>query len=211
MVSRLIVERGASVRWAVAERPMDIESGDRSFVAITEIGMTIAVLDALGHGKGAADTARTALAALHRHAALSPESLVRACHADMLGTRGAAVSLAFFPFAEPTMQWLGVGNVSGFFYCSRLAGFSPQSLLLSGGVIGYILPPLRNALVDVHSGDLIVLSTDGIDEVYADDPFLADACPGCDPQEIADYLLRRYGRKNDDALVLVARCEDMGI
>jgi hypothetical protein len=40
-------------------------------------------------------------------------ALVGACHEALSGTRGVAMSAAYFAAGEQTMTWLGVGNVEG--------------------------------------------------------------------------------------------------
>jgi hypothetical protein len=62
------------------------------------------------------------------------------------------------------------------------------------------LPSLRKETLPVRRGDVLLLATDGVDRSFADWPDLVGS-----PQDIADRILARYGREDDDALVLAAR------
>jgi hypothetical protein len=71
---------------------------------------------------------------------------------------------------------------------------------LRGGVVGYQLPALRASVRPISPGDLLVFATDGIRAEFAQGLVLGDP-----PQQIADGILARHLKGNDDALVLVAR------
>jgi negative regulator of sigma-B (phosphoserine phosphatase) len=98
------------------------------------------------------------------------------------------------------MTWIGVGNVEGaLFRIDRNAARPRDALMLRSGVVGYQLPPLRAATHQVHAGDVLLLVTDGISSGYYNRSPVGHAT-----QETADDILKRCGRPNDDALVLVA-------
>jgi hypothetical protein len=99
------------------------------------------------------------------------------------------------------MRWLGVGNVEGWLYRGG-SGTPPkrESLLLRGGVVGYRLPPLRDSVVSVKAGDVLIFATDGIAAIDSNGLRLTDR-----PAAIADGILARFARGTDDALVLVGR------
>jgi hypothetical protein len=111
------------------------------------------------------------------------------------------LTLASLHTREGTLSWLGVGNVE-----ARLLRADPkinpqsESVLLRGGVVGYQLPALRASVQPISPGDLVVFATDGIRPGFAQGLALGDP-----PQQIADGILTRYFKGNDDALVLVAR------
>jgi hypothetical protein len=72
--------------------------------------------------------------------------------------------------------------------------------LLRGGLVGYQLPALAASVVPVAAGDLLILATDGIHPAFEDGINLNET-----PRQIADNILSRHLKGNDDALVLVAR------
>lgn len=181
--------------------PGESVSGDAYVLQPTSRGTFIAVLDALGHGAEAAEAAAVARRCLEEEAHSSLLGLMARCHQRLQGTRGVVMSLAFFDSLEPSLTWLGVGNVAGVLL-RRDAHVIPgqEVLLLRGGVLGDHLPRLQAAILPIGAGDTLVMATDGIRGGFADHLPLEGR-----PREIADHILRHHYRGGDDALVLVAR------
>jgi negative regulator of sigma-B (phosphoserine phosphatase) len=192
-----------TIAWGVADRALagQAESGDLHVVVPVASGVAVAVIDGLGHGSEAAEAARVAAATLTTHAEKSLADVLQRCHEALRRTRGAVISAASFDTALATLSWTGVGNVDGMLYRgSPEAKPAREALLLRGGVVGFSLPPLRVSELAVSPGDTLVLATDGISSGFKHESM-------CDRpvQDVADGLLDRYGKPNDDALVLVAR------
>lgn len=193
-----------TVEWAVAGRalPGQRVSGDRSVVLDAGGGSVLfAVLDGLGHGAAAADASDRAAQVLAENRAEPLDVLLLLCHRAMSDTRGAAVSLALFD-SRDRVHWLGVGNVE-----SRIVSAAPgkpairATVLLTGGIVGYLLPPnLQPQTVPVRPGDLLLMSTDGITSNFADAIDLSKPTA-----EITGEILARHAKDTDDALVLAAR------
>ncbi len=197
------MDRAAVIDWGVATLtlPGERESGDLHLVKPVRAGVLVSVVDGLGHGAEAAAAARAAVAALSRHAQESVLPLLQRCHQALAGTRGAVVSVALFDRADGSMTWLGVGNVEGvLLYADAGERRGRERLVTRGGIVGSELPPLRAEVLAVAPGDTLILATDGIQSGFADD--LAVEAP---PQQLADQILTRSGKRTDDALVLVAR------
>jgi negative regulator of sigma-B (phosphoserine phosphatase) len=189
------------IEWGVAglSLPGQAESGDLHLVKPFTDGVLVAVVDGLGHGDEAAAAAKTAITTMESCADHSLVAVARQCHEALMRTRGVVMSLAFLNALDNTMTWLGVGNVEGVLLRADPRGMR-ESLLLRGGVVGYQLPPLRPSVVALSRGDTLILATDGIHSGFTEGLNL------CDPaQEIADQILASYGKRTDDALVLVAR------
>lgn len=192
-----LIEWGVAVQ-AFSKQP---ESGDGYLVESYPRGVLVAVVDGLGHGPRAAVVAKTAVAALEGHAHETVDLLIKRCHQELLGTRGAVMSLAAFSARDEAMTWVGVGNVAGLLLRADQKAARPREALLSrGGVVGYHLPSLYPAVLSIYPGDTLVFATDGLRSGFTGGVVLGDS-----PQEIADHLLETYGRSTDDALVLVAR------
>jgi negative regulator of sigma-B (phosphoserine phosphatase) len=186
--------------WAGAALEGD-ESGDLHVVVALPHGALLAVIDGLGHGPEAADAARTAATILRDDAGFAVQELLERCHEGLRGTRGAVMSLVALDSRSSTIDWFGVGNVEGLLFHVDGAGRrSHQAISARGGVLGYRLPPVKIGTLRVFSGDVLVLASDGI---RAD--FALELPLEWEPQAIADWLLARYGKASDDALVLVAR------
>lgn len=206
---------GPVIASAVAERayPGLPVSGDKHVIKQIPQGVLVAVVDGLGHGPDAAWAAQTATTTLERYAGEEPSALVQRCHEALRRTRGVAMSLAFCHLNARLMTWLGVGNVEGLLLrCPANAADSAstatnpprEALLLRGGVVGYQLPPLRPSTLSIGPGDVLALATDGIRSEFAQS--LASALRySASLQSAADATLARYGRQNDDALILIVR------
>lgn len=191
------------IEWGVASRSLDCdgESGDYYAVKLIQSGALLAVVDGLGHGKQAAESAKLAVSTVCEHTENSIPSIFVRCHEQLKGTRGVVMSLALFNAANRTMTWAGIGNVEGLLIRRRIdSAARANSLMLGSGVIGYRLPHVRASIKTVSPGDFVILSTDGIRTGF--DEGLNLRSP---PQQIADSILASHRRDDDDALVLVAR------
>lgn len=191
------------IEWAVAGRalPGQDVSGDRCVVLDTGTGSVLfAVLDGLGHGTAAAAAVDRASRVLSEHRSEPLDVLMVLCHRAMSDTRGAAVTLALFGAQEA--QWLGVGNVDSQVVTAGPTGPRISATVLqSGGIVGYRLPPnLQPQTVPVRPGDLLLMSTDGV---------VVEPAAGIDlaasTADIARALVDRHAKDTDDALVLAAR------
>jgi negative regulator of sigma-B (phosphoserine phosphatase) len=177
----------------------ETESGDLYIVQEYNDGVLIGAIDGAGHGAEAASAARLALATLTEHVYESPISLMLRCHAALKGTRGAVMTLACCHLHDWTVTWLGVGNVDAVLFHGQV-GDAPARVVLRGGVVGYQLPPLRAEVLPLRPFDTLVMTTDGIEEHFADALSLEGT-----PQQIAERILNRHRKGTDDALVLVVR------
>lgn len=193
------------IEWARAGRPLPTEytSGDRGIaVDIGGEAALFGVVDGLGHGPDAASAALRAVDVVQRGASERLDVLVQLCHRELAGTRGVAMTLARVDFAANTLAWAGVGNVTADLVAKAPTGVQVRaSARLAAGIVGYRIPEIGPAeVVSLRTGDLIVLSTDGIVEDYLDHiDFAAPAVV------IAEELLRKDAKETDDAMVLVAR------
>ena len=181
--------------------PGENVSGDRHVAASAARGLTIAVIDGLGHGPEAASAAGRAAEVVEGHPGAQPEELVRRCHEALQGTRGAAITIASIDAESEELVWLGVGNVQATVLQPELADHRGREWVpLRGGVVGYLLPALRTGRVPLQRGDVLVLATDGVRPVFGGWP-----APNQAPAAVAERILDEQGRDSDDALVLVAR------
>ena len=164
-------------------------------------GALVAVVDGLGHGDEATSAALTAVAMLRENAGLPVVALVQRCHQALIQTRGAVVTVASFNSLEGTLSWLSVGNVAGLLLRANRKAIPPiESAILRGGLVGYQLPALRASVIPVSTGDLLLLASDGISSGFEQGVIATDR-----PQEIADRIMSRHFKGNDDALALVVR------
>ncbi len=191
------------IEWSVASRPLagQAVSGDLHVVKFFDDCVLIGVIDGVGHGDEADKAAHVAKGVLENHANESTISLMRECHVALNQTRGAVITLAVLNFEENAMNWLGVGNVEG-----RLFRADPniipghENILLRGGLVGYQLPSLQASVLPISRGDLLVFATDGLHAGFDQRINLMET-----PKQIADGIMKRHFKGNDDALVLAVR------
>ncbi len=199
-------ERLKLIEYGLAGMPLkgqDI-SGDSYIIKPFQSGILMAVTDGLGHGYEAAQASNAAIATLKNHAGEPIIPLVTRCHEALKGTRGVVMSIASFNSTNNIMTWLGVGNVEVILLREEGNKLSKKSPLLRGGVLGYQLPPLREAALPVMRGDTLIFVTDGIRSSFEGGIRISDT-----PQQIAESIMTKSARGTDDALVLVVRyiCE----
>jgi serine phosphatase RsbU (regulator of sigma subunit) len=190
------------IDWGVASRAMAGEgaSGDLAVVLPFEAGVLVAALDGVGHGNEAAAAAWAADKVLRGQPDAPVVDLIERCHAALIGTRGVVMSLASFSAHEGTLAWSGVGNVEGMLV--RADGHPTprrEALLLRGGVVGFNLPPLAASVLPVAPGDTLTFATDGVHSSFG-----TGLRSTLSPQRLAETILARHAKGNDDALALVA-------
>ena len=197
-------DRVSFLEWGVSvgTLPGQERSGDAYVVRRhPDGGATVAVVDGLGHGPDAAAAAARAAAILADGSPQSVIGMARRCHDALARTRGAVMNIATFSTADDTMSWLGIGNVEGVLMRSDPAARPRiESILARSGVVGLRMPLLRASVTTVAAGDFLVFATDGVRPEFTER--LASEMSA---QHLADAILKEYGRRDDDALVLVAR------
>ncbi len=188
-----------SIVWGVATRPKEGQSvsGDVYVLEHHDQVALAAVIDGLGGGEEAAHAATLAARVLRN----SPEQplplLMQQAHTALHGTRGAVIGMLRLDCAASKLAFMGVGNV-GIYAASQLS-IKPIS---KNGILGYRLPTLLQLEYSYNSGDTFVLYSDGISSQFLAERDLNFAG---EPQYLADTILARYGKLNDDATVLVVR------
>src|SRR6185295_9531800 len=202
-MSTTAFQRSPFLEWGVATQPIPGETGcgDLHLVKPYDNGALVAVVDGLGHGDEAIAVSRIAIQVLEEQAGQSLITLVKRCHEALINTRGVVLTLASFNTLDGTVSWLSVGNVAGVFLRADITAVPySETALLRGGVVGYQLPPLSASVFTVAPNDLLILATDGIRNSFDQSVLLTGA-----PQQIADDVMNRHFKGNDDGLVLVVR------
>jgi phosphoserine phosphatase RsbX len=174
-------------------------SGDVAVFAPIPGGGLACLIDGLGHGPEAADAAETCADVVRANAEAPPRELLDRCHQALLDSRGVVMTAAWFDLERGRLAWAGVGNVD-----ARLVRSGPELreevALVFGGVLGYRMPKVRVATMDLARGDLLVMITDGIEAAIS--PGLAG---GGAAQAMAERIFATHGKGTDDALVVVIR------
>jgi len=198
-----VAARNLKIDTAFATLPLpgQAESGDLSLIKRVGKGTLIAVVDGLGHGEDAASAAHAAVGALDRYAREPLADLVKRSREALVGLRGVVLGLAYLDPQAAHMTWLGIGNIGGILLRADSGGRPSRiTLVPNAGFIGGEQTHPTTRSVPLALGDTVVLYSDGIRDGFADSLVLANS-----PQEIADFVITRHAKGNDDALVLVAR------
>lgn len=196
--------RCGDLQWAVCASPYPRQrrSGDAFLVHGTDDRVVVAVVDGLGHGEEAADVAEQAVASVREAAGKAPVDCVTACHRDLRGSRGVALTVVAIDPLAGQLAWVAVGNVEAAVLRRGRNGqpMSRSTVPLRGGVVGDRLPPLRDSTASIAPGDLLLCATDGLAPAFLNSVDVSLA-----PPVLARRLHAAYARADDDSLVLVAR------
>jgi negative regulator of sigma-B (phosphoserine phosphatase) len=180
----------------------EVECGDQYLVKELPDIILLAVVDGLGHGHDAAYAAETAIATIDANAHESIETIFNLCHTALSSTRGAAISIVQINSTQHSLKYKCVGNVIGTYWSiDENSRPSKNSFFLEGGVVGYRLPnsvPVKELIS--HSGDTLILATDGIKKQFELEPPTWGSAAS-----IAQNIFSNYRNNKDDGLLLVAR------
>jgi phosphoserine phosphatase RsbX len=155
----------------------------------------IAVIDALGHGPGAALAAQVAIEALADvQLTNGVQSVIDKVHDKLHGTRGAAAMVCIWDGAR--IRGCAVGNVE-----LRSRG-TRVPVMLTPGILGARVRSYRLFESPLVPADRIVIFSDGISSHLS-----LDETQRMSPSEACRTIMDRYRRSHDDATVLVADVE----
>jgi phosphoserine phosphatase RsbX len=190
------------LEWGTATRlrPGERVAGDLGVLVPSPAGALIAAADGLGHGPAAARAAHVAVREARLTVRADLADVARRCHRALRSTRGAALSLGLVVRAGSSLTWLGVGNVEGRLIRASGRRRAQESLILARGVPGHDLPELIPKTLPLRRGDLLIFATDGVAQGFADDLDVSGSTT-----EIAERIMSRHWKADDDALALVAR------
>ena len=177
-------------------------NGDAWFVRENQAGdqMLLAVVDGLGHGKGANEAACAALEVLEEWSGGEAlDEIIHATHDALRSTRGAVLGLMLIDRAREQMHYAGVGNTSA----RVINAPAPARPVSSNGTLGARLGKVSVWTYAWSPETIVIMTTDGVSFSWD-----IAAYPGLltkEAQMIAGVLMRDYGRASDDATILVAR------
>jgi negative regulator of sigma-B (phosphoserine phosphatase) len=194
-------DRLAAVDYYLVKRGMtgwDDECGDTGLVR--EIGdrCFLALIDALGHGKEAHETALLAEHYLSANCGRDLVEVMQGLHMHLKGTRGVVAACCMLNQRSGNLRYVGVGNIT-----SKIYGDHPYHFVPQDGIVGYKMASPTEQQRRLHHGDILLLSSDGIREHFDiyDFPGLLSGSA----RQIATAIMDNLGKANDDASCLVLR------
>lgn len=174
-------------------------SGDGWKVRQLDVGLSMLVVDGLGHGPFAAEAAHAAIRTYEASEGKPDASLMERLHQALRPTRGAAASVAYMPADVDEVVFIGVGNVAGI----AISEAEPRRMVSANGTLGHSLKSVRSFTYPTRGETLTILTSDGLGTHWT-----LDAYPGLrnrHPSVIAATLYRDFDRSRDDVTVLVGR------
>jgi anti-sigma regulatory factor (Ser/Thr protein kinase) len=190
---------------AILGRPAEGEriSGDDAIFVRGDDTLLVALADGLGHGPEASAAARAAVGIVRAAPQQSIPRLLRDAGAALVHTRGAAMSIIRIDEREGTVHHAGVGNVT-----THVVG--PNASRAFSGVSAVLgMTPARVSTrhpeedaAPIGPWDVVYAFTDGLSTRTLFD--VRTAGGRRHPLLVADALLKAFGRKHDDATILVA-------
>ncbi|MDQ6629179.1 MAG: SpoIIE family protein phosphatase [Pseudomonadota bacterium] len=165
-------------------------------------GLSLLLVDGLGHGPEAARAAQAAVMAVEASPGSLPVELIWKLHAALSDTRGAAAAVARVDFQTRQLTFAGVGNVAAAIF----QGESRRHIVSHNGIVGSNVRTVQDFHYPWTSESLLVMHSDGIDMRWD-----LQRYPGLilrHPSLIAAVLNRDFARTSDDATVLVVRGTD---
>ncbi|WP_027366614.1 ATP-binding protein [Desulfocurvibacter africanus] len=186
-------------------KPGEEACGDGWCVSLTDNGLTVLVIDGLGHGPQAAAASQEAVRAFSEQPDLVPSEAVHNLHGRLRHTRGAAAAVADIRTGRDTLVFAGIGNIAG--RIVRPDG-AMTSLVSMSGIVGHQFRKLLDFSYAWGDDDLLVMNTDGLRTGWD-----FSAYPGLEHQHpaiIAGVLYRDFVRGSDDVAVVVLRMARSG-
>ena len=183
-----------------APHPGESACGD-AFAIENDAGVTqVLVVDGLGHGPGAEEAARTAVASFRAHPGEPPTEALARMQGLLRPTRGAAAAVAHLDRRRRIARFAGIGNISAVVMGESVPA---RHMVSEHGIVGQVSRPPREFEYPLPPHSSVVVHTDGIGSRWN-----LDSYPGIHhkhPMISAGVLFRDFRRRNDDATVVVLR------
>ncbi len=188
--SKLII--GASSR----PKPGEQLNGD-TYVVIHPSGSisVAAVIDGLGHGKEANMASQLAKEQIILRPELPLDAMMNQVHNAIKGTRGITIGLTRIDTENNKLFFSGIGNIEGQINTNP----KRKNLISYGGIVGHHIRTPRVFEFDFKPGDSLCLYSDGITSRFQQDNIDWKK----NPQQIAEEIINKYSRINDDATILI--------
>ena len=191
-----MAQRGLLTGTATRPHPGEVVNGDRIHLDRHGAICRIAVIDGLGHGPDAAAAAALAVDTLAAMPDADVPSSIRACHAALKGSRGAALSVIRIDLDTGRMTFAGLGNVEGVL----VAPGGRHLLVPQRGIAGAIAPRILETQEILPDSFIVMLCTDGIQSGARRELQFGQIVSA---EALAIELLTAWGRDTDDAAVVV--------
>ncbi|MEO1128734.1 MAG: SpoIIE family protein phosphatase [Planctomycetota bacterium] len=161
-------------------------------------GVLGVIVDVLGHGEDTYALGVRLLEDACASGSTDVKGTLTALHERHRGSRGAAVGVCFLDEATGELRYAGVGNT-----VLRCFGETEMRLVSQAGVLGERMRTPALQTIQLAGGDTILMYSDGVSSHFhaSDYPNLRTEAP----EQVAESVVRRFGKSHDDASCLVLR------
>jgi anti-sigma regulatory factor (Ser/Thr protein kinase) len=186
---------GAMTRPAIGEE----QNGDAYMIQRFGNRQIIAVIDGLGHGEGAMEASRAAVASIQENALKPVETIIRLAHEELRPTRGAVLGLGVIDLETGVIEYSGIGNTD----FRAFGGGITLKFISLNGTLGSRLERVKVFKEQLPKVATIILSTDGISERWDIESY--PGLLGLHPQMLCAVAMRDHSRPKDDATIICGR------
>lgn len=172
------------------------DCGDFAIVKTSEKRVFLAAIDVAGHGKGTRSIKMKIIHFLESNYHLTPIDVVQGLHDYIRGSRGCAGAFCELNLEENYVKHLGIGNVQVVLFSQT----KQKRLVNRNGVIGYVLPPLREDVHEFNQNDMLLGYSDGIQEYFKLKSYID--LQGKPSTDYTDAIMKKYAKASDDAMCL---------
>jgi len=174
------------------------ECGDTGVIKSGDRQCLLGLVDALGHGRKAHDTAMLARDYIERNFRENLVPLMEGMHEALKGSAGAVASLCRLDIDTGRLVHTGIGNIT-----VKVLGARPLTMVSRDGIIGFQIPSPRKQETTLIPGDVLIMHSDGIRENISQLEMMS--LLNGTAKEIAARLLEKFGKKDDDASCIILR------
>ncbi|MBF0119895.1 MAG: SpoIIE family protein phosphatase [Desulfobacterales bacterium] len=174
------------------------ECGDTGIIRVYDGQCFLGLIDVLGHGKEAYDIAILSENYIAENHRCNLVDIMNGLHAHLKGTRGAVATLCRLNLANGELNCVGIGNIS-----TRLFSTKSLHIIPRDGIIGYMITAPKQEQLKLYSGDILVLSSDGLRENFDCENY-PNLLKGS-AKKIATDFMDFLNKGNDDASCIVLR------
>ncbi|MBW8869807.1 MAG: SpoIIE family protein phosphatase [Acidobacteriales bacterium] len=173
--------------------------GDGWYCEHTQARTVAVLVDALGHGIGAAEAAQEGVATVRQRLSKSPGEILNYMHDALKKTRGAVAAVVEVCPSEGKLTYAGIGNISA----SIMSKGISRSLISHNGTLGMIVSRVQEFRTEWTSDSVFVMHSDGLQSKW--DLLSYPGLISRHPALICGALIRDFRRHRDDAGVVVLK------
>lgn len=188
----------SAIEYFIAERALELVNGDTGFISTDNGQLFVGIVDGAGHGPEAHTIAQASHDFLEKNKDMELPDLMNGLHENLRGTRGGVAIIGKLDHETLQFHYVGIGNI-----VLRKFGNYSERAVTQDGVIGYQIRTPKEKFMQIVGGDILIMYTDGISGYFDEDDY-----PGIlkdDAKTIANNLIEKFGKNNDDATCIVIR------